>query len=243
MREFFKKVVDNSEINIEFETDAPLYKKENPWLFSVFIKYANLDETEDRYEDFLDSKEALIIALEYTNKAKYIGSRIVDGWSEFYFCCSDAKELDSIVSKMLSSSNYVHESNVVRDTKWNFFETQLFPTELELHHIESAKIIFLLKEEEDDLSIEREVEHYAAFDTLTQKERFIANALKLGFAFKDDIATDEYEHGVALVKIHTPKEEVVQKVVEELFQEIKKEHGSYEGWSTTLASEEENIEL
>ena len=242
MREVFKKVMNGSEVNIEIETDAPLYKKANPWLFSVFIKYANLDETQEGYEDFLDSKEALIIALEHTGKANYVGSRVVEGWSEFYFCCSDAKEFNSIVSKMLSCTTYAHESNVVRDTKWNFFETQLFPTELELHHMESAKIIFLLKEEEDDLDLEREVEHYAAFDTLTQKERFIAKAQLLGFTFKDDIATDEYEHGVALVKIHTPKEDVVQKVVETLFKEIKKEHGSYEGWSTTLANEEENIE-
>lgn len=241
MREIFKKIVDGDEVNIEFETDAPLYKKENPWLFSVFIKYAGL--TEDGHEDFLESKESLIIALEHTNRAKYVGSRIVEGWHEFYFYSCDAKELNAIVAKMLSSTDYLYESNVVRDTKWNFYETQLFPTELEEHHIESEKIIFLLKEEEDDLTVEREVEHYAVFDTATQKERFIEDAKELGFAFKDDIATDEYEHGVALVKFHMPREAEVQKVVEELFALIKKEHGYYEGWSTTLANEEENSEI
>ncbi len=239
MREIFKKTVDGSLVNIEIDVDADEFKSGRPWLFSVFVKYEGLDETKDGYEDFLETKESLIIALEHTNKANYVGSRIIDGWSEFYFHCEDSKDLNSIVAKILSSTGYVYESNVVRDTKWNFYETQLFPSELELHHIQSAKIIFLLEEEEDDLSVEREVEHYAVFDTATQKDRFVEHAKELGFAFKDDIATDEYEHGVALVKIHMPREEEVKKVVEELFPEIKKEHGYYEGWSTTLVSEEE----
>jgi len=249
MREVFKKLVDGSVVNIEIDVDADEFKSGRPWLFSVFVKYEGLDETKDGYEDFLETKESLIIALEYTNKTKYVGSRIIDGWSEFYFHCEDSKELNAIVTKMLSSTTYIYESNVVRDTKWNFYETQLFPTELELHHIESAKIIFLLQEEEDDLSVEREVEHYAVFDTATQKERFVQQAKEFGFAFKDDIATDEYEHGVALVKFHMPRDEEVQKIVEELFVLIKKEHGYYEGWSTTLsddrslANEEENSEL
>ncbi len=241
MREIFNRLVDNTSVHIEVNVEAGEYKAENPWLLSVFVKYEGIDEKQDGYEEFLETKESLIIALEHVDKAHYVGSRIVDGWNEFYFYAPSSKELDSIVHKILTPSNYIFESNVVRDTKWDFYETQLFPTELEIHHMQSAKIIFLLEEEEDDLSIEREVEHYAVFDTGTQKDRFVNMALDAGFTLKDDIATDEYEHGVALVKVHKPTSEEVQKVVEELFVLIKKELGYYEGWSTTLVNEEENI--
>lgn len=245
MREIFNRVEDKSLINIEVEIDAGDFKEDNPWLFSVFIKYDALSQTIDGYEEFLETKESLIIALEHEEKAKYVGNRVVDGWSEFYFYAPDSKELNAIVAKVLTPTNYVYESNVVRDTKWSFYELQLSPTELESHHIQSAQILFLLEEEGDDNTIAREVEHYAVFDTSTQKERFIKSAIDIGFTFKDDIANDEYEHGVALVKIHMPTEEELKKVVEELYALIKKEHGFYEGWSTTLANdnddEEENI--
>jgi hypothetical protein len=242
MREIFSRIEENSLMSVEFEVDAGDYKEDNPWLFSIFVKYEGISEDMDGYEEFLETKESLIIALEHNEKAVYVGSRVVDGWNELYFYAPDSKELNSIVSKILTPTNYVYESNVVRDTKWSFYELQLSPTELELHHSQSARIIFLLKEEGDDLSVAREVEHYAVFDTSTQKERFVNNALENGFTFKDDIANDEYEHGVALVKVHMPTEDEVKKTVEELYARIKKEHGFYEGWSTILVSdEEENI--
>lgn len=239
MREFFKRSVDGSLVTIEVDLDADQYKKDNPWLFSIFIKYDGSDDTKDDYKYFLELKESLIIAIEHDENAHFLGSRVVDGWSELYFCASSSKELSSTASMILSPTNYVYESNAVKDAKWDFYELQLFPTELELHNIQSDKIIAMLKEEGDDIDVQREVEHYAVFDTPTQKERFIESALKAGFEFKDDIASDEYEHGVAVVKTHSVSEEKVKEIVEELFGLIKKEHGSYEGWSTTLANEED----
>jgi hypothetical protein len=240
MREIFDRVEDNGEVVIEVNVEATDAKEMNPWLFSIFVKYDALNEVQEDFEEFLETKEALIIALEHQDRAKYVGSRVVDGWSEFYFYSYDSKKLDSIVSKILTPSNYIYESNVVRDTKWGFYETQLFPTELEFCHIQSAKIIFLLKEEDEDLSIERDVEHYVSFEMPTQKNRFV-NTLDIdGFSFKDEISSEEFEHGVALVKKHAVTEDAVKKVVEELFAKVKENHAYYEGWSTTLVSQTEN---
>ncbi len=92
----------------------------------------------------------------------------------------------------------------------------------------------MLQEEGDELSTPRDVEHYISFDTATQKERFIKNIITYGFEFKDDISSEEFEHGAALVKFHSVTNEELRNVVEELYELIKKEHGYYEGWSTTL---------
>lgn len=239
MREVYKKDVDGKSVNLEVVLDADEFKSTRPWLLSVFVKYEGLDESNAGYEDFLEIKESLIISLEHGKKTKYVGSRIVDGWSEFYFYSEDSKDLSAVVARVLSSSGYVYESNIVRDTKWDFYEVQLLPNELEHHHIQSAKIIFLLEEEGDVLNEPREVEHYATFETATQKDRFTDSVIELGFIFKDYIETDHSEHGVAIIKIHMPTEEELKKVVEELYTEIKKEHGYYEGWSTTLVTAKE----
>jgi len=226
MRELYK--------NIEFEDEACTFKPQYPWLFSVFIKYEVTDKSQMAYEEFLETKEALIIAIEYEDTAKYVGSRVLDGWSELYFYTSVTKGFSSTVSAILSPSRYIYESNIVKDTKWHFYETQLLPSELDAHHIVSDKIIFLLLEEGDEASVVREVEHYAVFDTQTQKERFIELATKIGFQYKDDISTDDYEYGVALVKEHSILKDEVKENVVMLYDLIKKEHGYYEGWSTTL---------
>jgi len=234
MREVFQRLEDGATVFYDVEMDAGAYKDENPWLFSVFIKFDSCDETQDGFEEFLEIKESIIIALEFESKVHYVGSRVVDGWNELYFYSSDSKELNSMSTAILKESNYVYESNVVKDKKWNLYETQLFPTELEQHNMQTAKTIFLLEEEGDDLGSLRDVEHYVSFETPTQKNRFI-NTLNIeGFHFKDEISSDEFQHGVALVKNHAVTYDEVTKVVAELFEFIKKENAYYEGWSTTL---------
>jgi regulator of RNase E activity RraB len=239
MREFFTRVEDGSEIIVETDMSAYGYSNKYAWLLSIFIKFDTSDETKEGFEEFLEAKESLIIALEHDNKAKYVGGRSLDGWSELYFYADDSKGLDKIVANILTPSNYIYESHTVRDSKWDFHHKNLTPNELELAHIQSDKIIYLLEEEGDDLEVVRPVEHYISFDTPTQKEKFLENFSVDGFTFKDEISSDEFENGLALLKEHAVTKEEVQKNVEELFKAIKEENGYYEGWSTTLANEED----
>jgi len=241
MREIFVRQEENEEVFIEIDLNAYAFSKKFSWLFSLFIKFDAKDESQDGFEEFLETKEALIIILEHNEQAKYVGSRMLDGWSELYFYADDSKGLDSTIAKILKPSNYIYESSVVRDSKWDFHHKNLSPTELEECHIQSQKIIFMLEEEEDDLEVIRPVEHYISFTTPTQKERFITNLALEGFSFKDEISSDEFEHGVALVKEHKVTSDELTKVINELFVEIKKENGFYEGWSTILANEVDNV--
>ena len=237
MRELFTRIEEDSVVHLEVDMNAFAYSSDNPWLFSVFIKFDAADELSESFEEFLEAKEALIIALEHEERTKYVGMRIVDGWSELYFYANDSKDLDAIVTKILSPSHYVYESSVVRDTKWDFHYKNLKPSELELCHIESEKIIFMLEEEEDDLEVVRPVEHYISFELPTQKNRF-TNTLNIeGYTLKDEISSEEFEHGIALVKEHNVTSETVREEVTKLFEIIKKNQGYYEGWSTILASE------
>jgi len=229
MKETFKRFEDNILVEIEVVQNAFAYSNRYSWLFSIFIKDNAIDETE-----FLEMKESLIIALQHQEKAKYVGMRVVDGWYEIYFYASSSKELNNITSKILTSSDYTFESNVVKDSKWDFYRYNLYPTELEEAFIESEKIVDMLKEEGDDLLVPRLVEHYASFQTPTQKDRFVKNMNLDSVSFKDDISSDEFENGIALECIHAIGKNEVKKIIETLFIEIKKENGFYEGWSTTL---------
>jgi len=234
MRDFFKRVQeDGSEIYIESDMSAYGYSERYSWLFSVFIKFDASQNSKERFEEFLETKESLIIAIEHNN-AKYVGSRVVDGWNELYFYAENAKTLNAVVAKMLSGSGYVYESSVVKDAKWNFHYKNLLPTALESAHIQSEKIIFMLQEEEDDLEVPRPVEHYISFATPTQKEKFIERLPFEDFTLKDEISSEDFENGLALIKRHAVTEEEVRKNVEALFEALKTEQGFYEGWSTTL---------
>ncbi len=239
MREFFTREEENNLVHLEVEMDAFAYRSDYPWLFSLFIKFDASDKSSGDLEEFFENREALIIALEHKDRAKYVGMRSVDGWSELYFYANDSKELDAIATTILSSTPYIYENSVVRDTKWDFHHKNLKPTELELCHIESQKIISMLEEEGDDLASIRPVEHYISFELPTQKDRFI-NTLNIdGYTLKDEISSEEFEHGIALLKKHDVQSTTLYEEVSRLFSAIKKAQGYYEGWSTVLASEVE----
>lgn len=237
MRELFTRIEDGMVVGIETDMSAFGYSSHNPWLLSLFIKFDAQDEKREGFEEFLESKESLIITLEHQERAKYVGSRMLDGWSELYFYTQETQGLEATVANILTSTGYVYESSIVKDRKWDFHYKNLTPSKLELCHIESEKIIFMLEEEEDDLSVVRDVEHYVSFDTPTQKNKFINDLSLEGFSFKDEISSEEFENGIALVKKHSVTREVVKEEVEKLFAEIKKSHGFYEGWSTILSCE------
>lgn len=239
MRETFSRIEDDQEVRIEVFLDAKEYQESNPWLFSVFIKYDAYNEAEDGLDEFFETKESLIIALEHEDRAIYVGNRLVGEWSEIYFYSEDSKQLDVITAKILKSTNYIYESNVARDKDWEFFTYNIFPTDLELSFMQSAKIIFMMKEEGDNISIPREVEHYASFDTKTQKDRFVQKAQEIGFKFKDDISSEDFDYGVALTKEHNLTMQEVQEAITPFVQLIKAEHGEYELWSALLQDDNE----
>jgi len=232
MREVFKS--SEEDIQVEVELDIDEMQREFPWLFSLFLKFDFKDKSEDEQDEFLEVKESIIISLEKNSLAKYVGMRDIDGWIELYFYSLNSKNILDKIKTYLNQNKLIFESSVVRDTKWDFYTQTLLPSELEYCFLESSKIVELLKQEGDDFKIPRVVEHYAIFDTATQKQRYVDSMLEKGFSFKDDIATDECEHGVALIKEHNLDEIIIRDIITKIFEEVKKEHGSYELWSTIL---------
>jgi len=233
MREIFTRVEDGGIVRIEVFLDAKENMELNPWLFSVFIKYDSYNE-EDGLDEFFETKESLIISLEHSKKAVYVGNRIVREWSEIYFYSEDSKGLEAIASDILKTSKYIYECNVVRDNKWEFFDYNIFPNDLELSFMQSQKIIEHLEDEGDNISVARVVEHYASFDTPTQRDRFVKSALDIGFEFKDEISSEEFDFGIALTKKHNLTMDELKIIITPLLELIKHEHGEYELWSTTL---------
>ena len=231
----YYKQEDGQKVATEVDLNAYGYMQKYSWLFSVFIKFDLENKVQEKYEEFLETKASIILSIEHNEDAKYVGSRVVDGWSEFYFYSQDSKSLSNKVTSILSSLEYLYEANVVKDNKWDFYNYNLYPSELELHFIQSQNIIEQLEDEGDKLEQQRPVEHYIHFDTPTQKERYINELSLAGFEYKDDIASADFDNGIALVKTHNVLVQTLEKEITLLCKSLEKDHGYYEGWSTTLA--------
>lgn len=247
MREFYTQVENGSLVKIEVELEAQQKIDEvefYPWLYTVFIKLKTpmadglADEDE---EDFLfECKERLAMKLEEKDKAVYVGSKTTDGWYELYFYLQDPKGIENQTKDILNAFGYKFESNSVKDRKWNLYETNLYPNLLQSHHIQSRQIIEELLEEGDDLTKQREVEHYVLFQTKSLREKFIASLEEKELTCKDEFERDseEYKYGIIIPVMQTVDLEMINKTTDMFMELCTKEHAYYEGWSTSMAEEE-----
>ena len=247
MREFYTQVEDGSLVKIEVELEAEeniMDKAIYPWLYTVFIKLKSplpnglADEDE---EDFLsECKDRLALKLEEKEKAVYVGSKTRDGWYELYFYLEEPKGVENKTKELLNAFGYKYESNSVKDKKWNLFEVSLCPNEKQAHHIQSRQIIDEIKEEGDDISKPREVEHYVLFQTASLREKFTEVLEEKGLTCKGDFEREdeEYIYGVAVAIVHSLEEKVINETTDMLMDLCKEHHGHYEGWSTSLVDKE-----
>ncbi|MEA1918313.1 MAG: DUF695 domain-containing protein [Campylobacterota bacterium] len=220
--------------------EAPL--QEYPWLLWLFIKLKSPESDglwgEDEHEELLSIMDLLQEQYEAMD-VQHVGYKVQEGWLEIYYYAAQAKRFQGIASEALKPYHYTFDTGSSRDTKWDNYRFELYPNHKTILYIQSMETISALQDEGDDLSIERGCEHYLFFQTEAQRERAITKLEKSGFTCKDDTpynSKEEYAYGIVMIKSHPVDEESVHMIVDELNEIAIKEHGIYEGWSTTVAS-------
>ncbi len=243
MIEYYITVSDESSIKTELEMDyidlAP--QVERPWLLWAFLKMNEVDDegfaTDSELATLKSVTETLQETLSNEIDAINVGQKYEDGWLELYFYAPTAKKFQSIVSKVLGS-DYVTDIGSARDAKWEHYLYTLYPDALMLQQIQSRHIMDELKEAGDDLSVEREVEHYLGFLTETNAKR-VAETLYLHDFKEKDISynsSEEYGYTLVMTQTHAIEEELLEELAFLLITTAEKEHGIYAGWSTGVTS-------
>lgn len=140
MLDFFDRVENGRNVKIEVESDIERYHG-NKWLLSIFLDFDSFETHTKEYMNFLQLKGSLIIQLEDEDKTGYVGSRSIDGWTEFYFYSKNNADLKSRMADVFQYTEYNYESYVAKDSDWSFYHRKLEPNEDEVAIMEQVKQI------------------------------------------------------------------------------------------------------
>jgi regulator of RNase E activity RraB len=211
----------------EYDPEENIYEEKNRLLY-LFVKFDGDDETLLHLEASLkETAQAL--------KIDYVGWRLFEGWLEFYFYAEDAKGVESAFNTLLKPQ-YQCEFGQRKDKKYETYKNLLLPNDFEYHQLQSEEIIAELEEAEEDLQMPREIEFYAMFMTMSQRERFTQAVADKSFSvsneFIDENAEDDFVYGVVFTKSSSISLETLNALSQEFLPLIQKEHGRYEGWGT-----------
>ena len=243
MIEYYITTSDESTIKTELEMDyldaAP--QAERPWLLWAFLKMNDVDEagfaTPAELERVTGVTDMLKETLSNELDAISVGQKYEDGWLELYFYAPTAKKFQSLVSKVLGS-DFITDTGSTKDAKWEHYLYTLYPSALMLQQVQSRHIMDELKEEGDDLSVVREVEHYMGFLTESQAKRVSEELYLHGFKEKEVSynSSEEYGNTLILTQDHAIDAELLEELAFLLITTAEKEHGIYVGWSSGVAS-------
>jgi regulator of RNase E activity RraB len=243
MIEYYITTSDESSIKTELEMDyldgAP--QSERPWLLWAFLKMDEIDDdgfpTASETAKLKSVTDTLSETLSSEIDAINVGQKYEDGWLELYFYAPTAKKFQSTVSKVLGS-DYITDTGSTKDAKWEHYLYTLYPSALMLQQVQSRHIMEELKEEGDDLTLEREVEHYLGFLTETHAKRVAEELYLHGFKEKEISynSSEEYGNTLIVTQEHAIDTELLEELAFLLITTAEKEHGIYVGWSTGVAS-------
>ncbi len=215
----------------------PIY----PWLLWVFVKLHHADNdglwSEPEAHRIYELHEELLTHLG-TLDLLHVGFVVQEGWVEFYFYATQGKRFANKVAEALGTTGYMYETGSRRDSKWEHYRFNLLPDPLMQLHLQSEATQSALLEEGDDLNQAREVEHYLLFQTASQRERTLETLMAQGFTCKECFEHDDatFAYGAILIKAHSVTKEAIEPIVAYLHESAQDAHGSYEGWSTILAT-------
>jgi regulator of RNase E activity RraB len=235
MIEFYETHTDEGEI-ARIEVDLSLIDNApddmRPWMLWLFVQVP--DGTDKLFSVFRDD---LISTLADEIDAVYAGTITQEGWCELYFYADTSKKFENIITTVLNKHTpYASERGSARDGKWEMYLERLYPQSFDLIGIQNRDTIAALLDAGDDLTLEREVEHYLFFQTPTALNRMTGILAQSGYVLKELLNDDEseYAHGASFVKVHAITSEAIEEITATLFEQVLQEHGSYEGWSTVM---------
>lgn len=191
-----------------------------------------LSEQEEPEIFFMEDKlEASMIKFRI---GKYVGRVISDGYVTFlYYVQYTYNWPDFIEFALNEHTSYEVSNGHQEDAEWNYYKKLLYPTAREWQLIQNHKVCDNLKEQGDNLHLERLVEHKLYFMDEKKKEALIEVLEKKGFKIKDDIENEEGVKGLQFYNLDSVHYHHIDELTLELIDLCEAHNAQYDGWETS----------
>jgi uncharacterized protein (TIGR01619 family) len=227
-------------VNIGVAQIAPLEDK--PSLVWLWVHVQNPDEegfpSEDEDMKLNEIEDAVTESVDLGN-TQYVGRITSDGRREFYFYTNDPEQFRQAATAAMSSApEYEFEIDEADDEGWQHYLDVLYPSPEDFQQIHNQHVISRLYDAGDSLTEPRPVDHFANFQSETDRESFIVAAAELGYeaVSRPERSEEETEFpfAVGLLRVDIVDAETIDRITLELFELARQYDGEYEGWGSKV---------
>ena len=241
--ELYMKNLEGHPASIQFNAGISMDIEKNRYIFptvafvKVMLKEPNdkglLSEDEAPEISFIEDKlEAAMLKFRI---GKYVGRVITQGSVTFIYYLQFTYNWQDFLEYALDAfQHYEIESGYQDDSEWNYYQNLLFPSAVEWQIIQNHKVCDALREQGDALHQKRAIEHRIFFSDFDQKDVFLEEVKREGFAYMEDIVHEEGFEGVKIYRQDKPHYYEIDEVTLYLIDTAAKFGAQYDGWETSL---------
>lgn len=194
-------------------------------------EFANLYNISDHVERLLKKHVTSELAGTFTYQCERLD----------YIYLSDTTSIRAKLSKLYTTSfsNYEYYINIKPDENWEAYTQFLYPNEFIRENMANKKVLLQLQQAGDNLSKERQVDHWLYFASQADQEKYVEQVKALGFKVEskktDKLLKLPYQLRISRTDYIYP--ESINKITFELRQKAKDLNGDYDGWETFVIKE------
>ena len=242
--ESYVKPIEGHKAMVAFNAGVSDYVPDDSYMYVAFVKVklntpkedGLVNEEESNDVGFLEDR----IEMECLRwkSGKYIGRIITQGEVNFiYYLKMDFEWLDTVKAAMKHFPEYKYEFGSRMDMEWEVYQKLLFPSIKEWQIIANHHSCNNLKEQGDNLRLERAIEHKAYFKTNEERTKFISLVEEDGFKPQKEMEVpfnDNTMYGVQFYRIDIPFYYNIDELTMKIIDMSNSCNGQYDGWESSL---------
>jgi uncharacterized protein (TIGR01619 family) len=179
-------------------------------------------------------EDAWMAKLDSRPNAQFVGRITERGHRVWYFYLKSGADCESFIDAVCKAADYSAIIQIGQDPKWSTYGMVLVPNPTEFREIQDRRVLTALRENGDDLSQPRGIQHWAYFPTEGARDRYITTARSRGFACRPTEGDPKVQpgkpFGATCHRVDPVRPPMIHNVVSELTQLAADQDGEYDGW-------------
>lgn len=217
--------------------------RQRPWLLWVWVKLEKPGQdalsSDEEAPRLFDIEDAMKDRVRETTSAALVGRITTAGRREFYFYGPRPDGFREAVATVFKDfPEYFFQVGDKEDPGWSHYLDVLYPTPRMYQQIYNRRVIEVLEKQDDHLTSQRLVSHWAYFPSAEKRAEFVARVTPRGFTVTNEHENNDpaakCRYGVTLERADRVDWESINGVTLELLDLAQGLGGEYDGWETSV---------
>lgn len=196
----------------------------------------------EEFDRLVAIEEALVPTIQNATDGTYVGRCTTNSSRDYFFYVAERTGFDQAVAEAAREfPEYRYEIISGDEPQWETYFNYLFPAPTDRQRILNRRVCESLVKHGDALTEPRPTAHWSYFDSVANRDAFVAEVQQLGFVQCGSIDPSDTQprHGVQIIRDDIPARDKIDDITLRVLDATNRHGGEYDGWETKVLTSDE----